>query len=420
MDDKVQLQQSKSIAIIGGGAAGFFAAITAAERNPTCKVTIFEASKTTLGKVRISGGGRCNVTHSCFDPGKLVENYPRGSRELISVFNRFQPQDTCHWFETRGVKLKTETDRRIFPVSDDSQTIVDCLETAARQAGVRLLTGVRVESLTKSASQFEILDTKKQAFNFDAVVIATGSANAGYEFARKFGHTIIKPVPSIFTFTINDRLIENLAGISVPKAELELIVDNLDKPAKPHRFAATGPTLITHWGLSGPAVLRLSAWAARELAEANYQARLGINFLPSESVEQAKVKLQQLRKTNPKLQVSHVRIFPFPARLWESMLHVARVDSRTECFSLSNTEINNLVQVIFATNLCIGGKGVFKEEFVTAGGVKLSEVKMQTMESKICSGLYFVGEVLDIDGITGGFNFQNAWSTGYLAGMALG
>ena len=340
------------IAIIGGGAAGFFAALAAKRANPDAEVFILERSNKPLSKVRISGGGRCNVTHACFDPRLLVTNYPRGSKELLGPFHHFGPTDTIEWFARRKVRLKTEKDGRMFPVTDSSQTIIDCFYKEAEKLGVKIRTGAKVRAVEKG---FTIDVSPHPPLHADKVILATGSAKQGWEFARSFGHTLVEPVPSLFTLNVPDFPLAHLAGIS---AEATLKLD---------RFKETGPLLITHWGLSGPVALKISAFAARYLAEKNYEATLTIQWGEG-----------------------------LPRRLRQTL----------------GEERHSQFQ--------IRGKTTNKAEFVTAGGIELSEVNFKTMESKLCPGLYFCGEILNIDGITGGFNFQNAWTTGFLAGGAVG
>ncbi|MEG4270669.1 MULTISPECIES: NAD(P)/FAD-dependent oxidoreductase [unclassified Microcoleus] len=408
------------ITVIGGGAAGFFSAITCAKTYPQARVTLLEAGRQLLAKVRISGGGRCNVTHACFDPGVLVQNYPRGGKALRGAFTRFQPRDTVEWFASHGVKLKTEEDGRMFPITDDSGTIVNCLIRAAEDAGVKIRTGDAVVSVKKltlegghggTAPTFEIELKSGEKLKCDRILLATGSNPSGYKWAKELGNTVELPVPSLFTFNISDSRIKDLAGISVPNAKVKLPGAKLEQ---------SGPLLITHWGLSGPAVLKLSAWGARFLHDRHYKTSVLINWLPQYNAE---VLRQQL--LGVKSQLSHRLIvsscpFPVPRRLWERLTSSIGIDEQKRWADLSNKILDRLLQELVQGEYQIAGKGAFKEEFVTCGGVNLKEVDFKTMESRRCPGLFFAGEILDIDGVTGGFNFQSAWTTAWLAGIAIG
>jgi len=403
---------TSKVVVIGGGAAGIFAAIHCAELNPKLEVIVLEAGHQLLSKVKISGGGRCNVTHHCFNPAELVQYYPRGGQALRGAFTRFQPQDTINWFNTRGVKLKTEGDGRIFPVTDDSQTIIDCLLKSATQAGVKLKTGTPVTTVKKIDDKFSLELKTGERRECDRLLIATGSHPSGYRFAKQLGHQIQSPVPSLFTFTISDRRLQGLAGLTIPAVTLSL---NCGK----NKITQTGPLLITHWGLSGPAVLKLSAWGAKILFENNYKMPLVINWIPLDNPESLKQKLLKLKSEIPRKQLNSFSPFNIPKRLWQRFLEIINIPEKTPWAELSNQKIHQLSQELTQGTFQIQGKGVFKEEFVTCGGVTLKEVDFKTMESKICPGLYFAGEVLDIDGVTGGFNFQSAWTTGRLAGQAM-
>ncbi|MCC7465552.1 MAG: NAD(P)/FAD-dependent oxidoreductase [Saprospiraceae bacterium] len=395
-----------NIAIIGGGAAGFFAAITAAESNPECKVVIFERGKNVLEKVRISGGGRCNVTHACFDARELVKNYPRGSRELLGPFLQFGPEQTVEWYARRGVNLKTESDGRMFPVTDSSQTIVDCLERSAFRAGVEVRLGARVDQLEPLPDGAWRVGSE----TFDKVMVASGSNPAMWEKLRGLGHQIVSPAPSLFTFNTKDTRLRDLAGVSVAQVELRV-------PGT--RLKSQGPLLVTHWGLSGPAVLRLSAWGARELATLAYKFPLEVDFAGTQSGPEVMEALQQNRLEHGKKQVANHAMFGLPARLWQRLVEGAGIDSVKRWADLSKTDWQALHLQLTSATFQITGKSTFKEEFVTAGGVSLKEIQFQTFESKVCPNLYMAGEVLDIDAITGGFNFQAAWTGGFLAGQAM-
>jgi predicted Rossmann fold flavoprotein len=414
--------EPKRIIVVGGGAAGFFAAIACAEKlGAAGTVTLYEATAHPLAKVRVSGGGRCNVTHACFDPRELVKNYPRGSRELLGAFHRFQPRDTVEWFAARGVETKTEEDGRMFPVTDDSATIVECLTRAAENAGVKITTslGVRkVEAIGRrgsadaSAPTFWITLTDGSNVRCERLLLATGGnkSSAGLTIAEALGHAIEPPVPSLFTFHIDDRRLEGLSGVSVPHAIASV-------PGK--KLRTEGPLLITHWGLSGPAILKLSAWGARELAAANYEFPVTINFAGAHTRESMIRELGSVREKNLRKQISTWSPLDMPQRLWERLVTFAGIAPTTPWAQIGNASLGQLAAQLTTAEFKVVGKSLFKEEFVTCGGVRLSEVDFKTMESRLCPGLHFAGEVLDIDGVTGGFNFQSAWTTGWLAGHGM-
>ncbi len=362
--------------VIGGGAAGFFAALSAKKANPFAKILILEKTAQLLSKVRVSGGGRCNVTHNCFDPKEFIKNYPRGSKELLGPFTRFSPKDTIEWFESRGVKLKAEEDGRIFPITDSSQTIIDCLINEAQKLGVEIQTQTRIETINKEHDHF-LLQGEKGEMRASKLVLATGSSPQGHAWAKGLGHTIEPLIPSLFTFHSPTSPLLELSGVSVEDAEVRL---------EGRTVRQRGPLLITHFGFSGPAIIKLSAWEAPYLFENNYKAKLIINWLPHLTPVQVARGLRE--KSNR---------FNLPKSLWNSLSH----------------------KTLQADIYEIDGKTMFKKEFVTCGGVRRSEVNFKTMESKVCPGLYFTGEILDIDGVTGGFNFQNAWTTAYIAGNSL-
>ncbi len=399
----------KDVVIIGGGAAGFFAAITCAEANPAARVILLERTPHFLSKVRISGGGRCNVTHACFDPSELVRHYPRGATALRGPFTRFQPRDTLAWFERRGVKLKTEPDGRVFPTTDRSETIVNCLIDTARATGVQVRSGSYIRSVTKP-DRFLIDLGDAAPLVADHVLLATGSNRRGYEWAAALGHTIEPPAPSLFTFEIADPRLHDLAGISVETVTLKLAGTSLTQ---------TGPVLITHWGLSGPAVLKLSAWAARELADRQYRAEAVINWLPEFKGDQLQQRLTAIKAELARQNVSTSSPLYLPLRLWKRLVEATGIVDDQKWADVSKRALIDLANELSHGAFLISGKGAFKEEFVTCGGVRLDEVNFRTMESRRCAGLYFAGEILDIDGVTGGFNFQSAWTTGWLAGRAM-
>ena len=413
------VKQNFRVIVIGGGAAGFFGAITCATIHPYAQVTILEAGAKPLTKVRISGGGRCNVTHHCFEPSQLVQNYPRGGRALLGAFTRFNPQDTVAWFQSRGVGLKTESDGRMFPVTDDSSTIVSCLTTAAREAGVKLRTRARAKAVSQiqtSQGKFAVALSTGEILQGDRLLLATGSNPLGYLFAKELGHKVMPTIPSLFTFNLKDPRLQDLAGVSVDKVRVRLL--HQDKKNK-QQLEQIGALLITHWGISGPAVLKLSAWGARILQENNYRLPLEINWLPDLNSEIIRQTLLASKSQTPRRQIAVYCPFTLPKRLWQRLVSIAGVGEQLRWAQLSKQALNKLVQELGKGEYEIQGKGVFKDEFVTCGGVSLKEVNFKTMESRICPGLHFAGEVLDIDGVTGGFNFQSAWTTGWLAGKGI-
>jgi predicted Rossmann fold flavoprotein len=402
-----------SCLIAGGGAAGFFAALACAEARPGTEITICEAAPRPLAKVRISGGGRCNVTHACFEPAELVRGYPRGGRELLGPFHRWQPRDTVAWFAARGVELKTEADGRMFPVTDDSATVVDCLLAAAERAGVRLRLRTAVESAAPAAGGgFAVRLGTGETAACERLLLATGGGreSAGLAIARSLGHTIEPPVPSLFTFHVDDPRLRGLEGISVPDAAAALAGAKL---------SARGPALVTHWGLSGPAILKLSAWGARELAARDYRFELRLAWRADLSPEQAREELAAARAAHPRRQVAGWNPFGLPARLWERLAAAAGVPADGLWNGASNAALQALAAEVTGGAYAVAGKSLNKEEFVTCGGVRLAEVDFRTMQSRRVPGLYLAGEVLDVDGVTGGFNLQSAWTTGRIAGLAM-
>lgn len=403
---------SRRIVIVGGGAAGFFAAITAAEAAPDVAVTLLERGPQVLAKVRISGGGRCNVTHDCFAPREFSTRYPRGSQALIGPFQRFQARDTVDWFSARGVKLKTERDGRMFPVTDSSATIVDCLTEAAQRAGVVVRMNCGVDSVRRTETGFELTLSVGEKIVADRLLLATGGcrAAAAGQMAGAFGHTIEPPVPSLFTFHIALPWLNELSGASVEVGEVSVPGTDLRE---------RGPVLVTHWGLSGPAVLRLSAWGARKLQALDYKFPLLVNWLPEFSPEKLATEIQARRQTQGAKLVVNAPIAPLSARLWEALVLASGVSREARWSALTRTQQQQLTRQLTRSEFTVAGKSLNKDEFVTCGGVKLAEVNFKTMESKLCPGLYFAGELLDIDGITGGFNFQAAWTTGWIAGSAM-
>jgi predicted Rossmann fold flavoprotein len=401
------------VIVVGGGAAGVFAAITCAETDPHAQVTVFEKGPRFLSKVRISGGGRCNVTHHCFEPREMTARFPRGAQELIGPFQRFQARDTVEWFEARGVPLKTEKDGRMFPVTDSSETIIECLMGSARNAGVQLVANQGVEAVEKQANgAFVLTTTQHEELVCDKLLLATGGCRTPLlgQLAVTLGHTLQKPVPSLFTFHIETPWLRELAGVSLESVEASV-------PGT--RLRERGALLVTHWGLSGPVILRLSAWGARKLSDLNYDFPLRINWLPHLDSTTIAAELEARRKTQAARFIANSTLSPLTARLWEALVKASGVASGTRWSELSKVGQHRLMEQLQQTEFRVSGKSLNKEEFVTCGGVRLKEIDFQTMQSRLCPGLYFAGELLDIDGITGGFNFQAAWTTGWIAGKAI-
>ena len=419
------------VVVVGGGAAGFFAAIACAEKlGDRGSVTIYEATAHPLAKVRVSGGGRCNVTHACFELRELVKRYPRGSRELLGAFHRWQPRDTVEWFATRGVETKTEEDGRMFPVTDDSATIIDCLTHAAETAGVQVVTslGVRTAECVGGALRappseiaargahgppsFWLTLTDSSNLRCERLLLATGGnrSSAGFAIAEKLGHAIEPLVPSLFTFHLDDTRLVGISGVAV-----ESVVTSVPGT----KLRTDGPLLVTHWGLSGPAILKLSAWGARELAAMNYEFPLRVNFVPPHTGGSLARELAAAREKNLRKQIATWSPVPVPQRLWEKLVAAAGIAPTTLWNGVSNVALGTLAAQLTAAEFRVVGKSLFKDEFVTCGGVRLSEVDFRTMGSRLCPGLHFAGEILDVDGVTGGFNFQAAWTTGWLAGQAM-
>jgi predicted Rossmann fold flavoprotein len=420
------------IVIVGGGAAGFFAALACADAGSVAEILVLEKSPQFLAKVKISGGGRCNVTHACFDGRELASRYPRGERALIAPFKLFKASDTVAWFAARGVTLKTESDGRMFPVTDSSQTIIDCLLNAARQAGVKLKANCDVERVVKTADgRFELMLSNQSAGRADLLVgqnaqqrvptkltcdkllLATGGCRtpALGQLAVSLGHTLEPPVPSLFTFHIATPWLRELAGVSVETAEVSV-------PGT--KLRDRGALMVTHWGLSGPVILRLSAWGARVMREMDYRFPLRLNWLPLWNAEKLAKEFQARRDSQGARMVMNLPIAPLPARLWEQLVLASGVAPDARWSALSRPAQHMLIEQLLRTEFPVGGKSLNKDEFVTCGGVRLGEVNFKAMESRICPGLFFAGELLDIDGITGGFNFQAAWTTGWIAGRAMG
>jgi predicted Rossmann fold flavoprotein len=402
----------KHIVIIGGGAAGYFAAVNLKEIEPHCRVTILEKGNKVLSKVRVSGGGRCNVTHACFDNALLVKHYPRGAKALIGAFSRFSTTQTVEWFKTHGVALKTEDDLRMFPESNSSETIVECLSGLAQRLGVELKLGAGVKSIQKEGEGFLLLMSGGGSIRADYVLIACGGnpRSDAYDWLKNLGHAIVPPVPSLFTFNLPENQISKLMGLSVPNAGIR--IDGF--PMK-----TSGPLLITHWGFSGPAVLKLSAWAARELNDKSYDFTIRISWNGDLTEEDIRIRFSEVRMQWNTRQVAVHPLFDLPKRLWEHLVAESGIASDLKWADLPKKNMNKLVEKLINDTYLIKGKTTYKEEFVTCGGIALSDVDFRTMESRKCKGLYFAGEVLDIDGITGGFNFQSAWTTGWIGAQTL-
>lgn len=379
---------------------------------PHATVIVFEKSNKMLAKVKVSGGGRCNVTHSCFEVSKLIRNYPRGSKELRSAFMQFNCTDTVNWFFDRGVELKTEGDGRMFPVTNNSQTIIDCLMDEAEKLGVQFSLGSNIKKVAGKNGQIELVFDNDESEIFDAVLIATGGHpnKTGFNWLSATNHSIVDPVPSLFTFNFRDKTISALMGVSVPDAQVKIVGTKLEY---------SGPLLITHWGISGPAVLKLSSFAARQLAEMKYEFSVSVNWINKKENE-VRDLIMNVKSKYPKRTLFRLSEIELPKRLWEYILYKLKIDGEQIIGNISKDTMNRIVNTIVNDQYEVKGKTTFKEEFVTCGGIELSEVDFRTMESKLVPNLFFAGEVLDIDAITGGFNFQAAWTTGYIAGTTIG
>lgn len=396
------------IAIIGGGAAGFFAALSAKEKHPSSEVIIYEKSDKILSKVKVSGGGRCNVTHSCFKVKDLVTFYPRGGKQLKKSFGIFNTNHTLAWFKDRGVNLKTEADNRMFPDTDKSITIINCLLDEALRLGVVIKRQTVVQELKPEEGKI-ILQIDEFDHAFDKVIVATGGSPkaSGLNWLKKLGHEIIAPIPSLFTFNMPDEKIINLQGVVSKNAIVRV---------QGSKLSQEGPLLVTHWGMSGPAILKTSAWEARNLAEKNYAFNIQVNWIGNTNEEEVRTLLNRSFYNYGKKKVINVIPFDLPNSLWKFLLDISEIDENSIAGEISKKAKNILINHIVNSVYNVNGKTTFKEEFVTCGGIALSDVNMKTMESKVVPNLFFAGEVLDIDGVTGGFNFQAAWTTGYIAG----
>ena len=393
--------------VIGGGAAGFFGAIQCAERNPALRILILEKSNEILSKVRVSGGGRCNVTHACFDPAEMISHYPRGEKELRGPFHGFLGGEMMDWLAEQGVETKTEEDGRVFPSSNKSESIINCFMALCRRYQIEIVTRTTVSLLERKEGLWA-LKTPVEDFIARKVLMASGSSPVTWKIIKTLGHTVIDPVPSLFTFKIKNPLIDGLAGISVPLAEVTI---------KGQKFKESGPLLITHWGLSGPAILKLSAWAARALHEVQYQFEIQVNWT-GEEAKKVLQEIQKIKETSGKKALLNQVLYQLPKRLWQRMIHVLKLE-KSNFADLKSAQIEALVTMLCSCELKVNGKSTFKEEFVTCGGIDTKEINFKTMESKLLPDLYFAGETINIDAVTGGFNFQAAWTTAYLAADAI-
>ena len=398
----------KDVVIVGGGAAGFFAAINIAEQNPRLNVAILERGKEGLQKVRISGGGRCNVTHAEFIPSELVLNYPRGEKELLGPFHQFMTGDTIEWFQKRGVELKIEDDGRMFPITDSSKTIIDCFLNETKKHKVEVLYNHAVKAIKKNESIWE-LETSQGNFASEKLLITTGSNPKIWSLLEHLGHTISQPVPSLFTFDINNERIKNIPGVVAQNVEVKVLGTDL---------VSEGPLLITHVGMSAPSILKLSAFGAIELAKRNYKFQIEVNFI-RQSFEDCLNKLKELKKELAKKTVYKSTQFDLPKRLWHKLVLASNLDQDTRWADLNKNQLEDLASQLTAAVFNVDGKSTFKEEFVTAGGVDLKEINFKTFESKLHHNLYFAGEVINVDAVTGGFNFQNAWTGAYIAAKSI-
>jgi len=417
--------------VIGGGAAGFYGAIHAAEFDPNLKIAILEQGKQVLGKVKVSGGGRCNVTHAQFNPTILAQHYPRGEKELIGPFHTYHPEHTVEFFRSRGISLKIEADGRMFPESNSSQTIIDCFMKAVDDLGITLVRSAMVVDIKpiggNSGEGWNII-TKTTTYEAKKMLVCTGSSQKMWNLLKRLGHRVVDPVPSLFTFNIKDPRIEGIPGVST-HASVQLLMKDISgkKITVPLRSSAErketlqteGPLLITHWGMSGPAILKLSAWGARILHDYNYRFYIRVNWLPDYQQEGLFLFLMQAKEVEAKKTVFRTQAVDIPKRLWSKLVHAAGITPEQKWADISKKQLQLLAKELTASDFLVEGKSTFKEEFVTAGGVSLTEVNFKTYESKICPGLYFAGEVLNIDAITGGYNFQNAWTGAYIAAAAI-
>ena len=404
-------QPKLKIAIIGGGAAGFFAAFSAKKHHPDADVVIFEKSSKTLSKVKISGGGRCNVTNSCSDIKELIKAYPRGEKKLRSVFSEFNTTDTVEWFESRGVPLVTQEDHCIFPKSQNSQSIIDCFYNEIKRLSIDIKLSYGIDKIQPLNQSFQLISSRNnETFIVNKVIITTGGGTKldSFNWLKEMDISIVPPVPSLFTFNMPKESITELMGIVVENAFVQI---------QGTKIKCNGPLLITHWGMSGPSILKASAYGARVLADSNYNFSINVNWINGRNESETRLEIEKLIKEHALKNIGNIRPFFIPERLWHFLLSKCTINLTTKWSQLGNKNINKIVHHLTNDNYQVEGKTTFKEEFVTAGGIDLNDVDMKTMQSKKIQGLYFAGEVLDIDGITGGFNFQAAWSTGFIAGQ---
>jgi len=402
------MQKEYDVVIVGGGAAGFFTAINIAQQRTDLKIAILERGKDVLQKVKVSGGGRCNVTHACFDPKELTQYYPRGEKELLGPFHQFCCGDTFEWFDQRGIELKIEEDGRVFPASDSSQTIIDCFLSEVRKYHIEVLNNQTLVDFEKENGKW-LISTKSETFIADKLVVAAGSSPKLWKLLQSKGHSIVNPVPSLFTFNIKDSRLEDIPGVVAQDVEVKVRGTNLE---------STGPLLITHWGLSAPSILKLSAWGARTLADKNYKFDISVNFIGLET-EDCLNQLKELKQSMAKNLVSKYNQFEVPKRLWRKLVSASHISDTTRWADLTKVQLENLSGQLTNAIFKVDGKSTFKEEFVTAGGIDLKEINFKRFESRIHESLFFAGEVLNIDAVTGGFNFQNAWTGGYLVAKAI-
>lgn len=400
----------RRLGIIGGGAAGFFAALVAAKLSPETEVIIFEKTRQPLAKVKISGGGRCNVTHNCFDPVALSRFYPRGSDVLKKAFYTFQPQDMIDWLEEKGVFLKVESDGRMFPTTNTSQTLIDCFYKEAKALGVKIELESDIIRIEKVEEGLILVDKGEKRVRCDSVLMATGGLHRSYTLAEDLGHTSVPPVPSLFTFHVKDTRLQEMSGVAVSPVKVSIEGSGID---------AEGPLLITHWGMSGPAILRLSAWGARYLAEKSYLVTLLVNWVAELSEQKVREQILECKNANASKQVVFTPLFGIPKNLWRKFTEHCQIPENKPWAHFSKADLHSLVQTLCRSSFAMEGKSTYKDEFVTCGGIPWKEIDPKTMQSKVCQGLYFAGEVVDTDGITGGFNFQNAWTTAWIAAHAM-
>ncbi len=403
---------AKTLVIIGGGAAGFFCAATAKRLNPSLNVVILEKNSKVLAKVRISGGGRCNVTHACFSIPEMAKRYPRGGNFVKKTFHQFFTTDTIKWFSERGVSLKEEADGRMFPVTNSSETIIDCLMREVSMSGVTLQLNRDVRSISREGDQWLLTLAASGEVRADYVCIACGGfpKESSFDWLKKLGHKIEVPVPSLFTFNMPGNPITELMGVSVEQANLKI---------KQFKLQETGPLLITHWGLSGPAVLKLSAWGARDLAAANYDFQVNVNWVPGQPETALRQQMQGMRQSSPTQKIYNRNAYNLPGRLWEYLLKISDINSEWRWADLPNARLNALINNLVNQEFAVKGKTTFKDEFVTAGGIHTSEIDANTMESRLQPNIFFAGEIMNVDGVTGGFNFQHAWTSGFIAGKTI-